>query len=157
MKKSRILNKYLNNALADMGHGDILVICDAGFPIPDDKKRVELALEKDKPGIVEVLELVMSDFIYEACTVAEEQKAFNPRLFEQITKLSTRCAVTTVKHADFIAQMPVQAKYIVRTGAFEPWGNLALRSGVDAPVWFQKPGTITPGYYQERASYKDDK
>ena len=46
---------------------------------------------------------------------------------------------------------------IVRTGAFEPWGNLALRSGVDAPIWFQKPGTIVPGYYEKRASYKDEK
>jgi D-ribose pyranose/furanose isomerase RbsD len=157
MKKSRILNKYLNEALADMGHGDVLVIADAGFPIPDDAKRIDLAIEKDKPTIVEVLDLIISDFIYEACTVAEEQKAFNPRLFEKIVGLCTRCPVETVKHEEFIKTMPVQAKYIVRTGAFEPWGNLALRSGVDAPTWFQKPGTIVPGYYETRASYKDEK
>ena len=52
--------------------------------------------------------------------------------------------------------MPARAKFIVRTGAFDPWGNVALTSGVDAPVWFQKPGVVTPAYYQERASYKDE-
>lgn len=156
MKKSRILNKYLNAALADMGHGDILLVVDAGFPIPDDRKRVDLALEQDRPGIVEVLDLVMSDFIYEACTVAVEQQAYNPRLFEQVTRLCTRCPVSTQNHAEFIATMPERAKYIVRTGAFDPWGNVALTSGVDAPVWFQKPGVVTPAYYQERASYKDE-
>ena len=51
--------------------------------------------------------------------------------------------------------MPARAKYIVRTGAFEPWGNVILRSGVDAPIWFQKPGTITPDYYSDRAGYKE--
>ncbi len=157
MKKSRILNKYLNDALADMGHGDILVIADAGFPIPDDQKRVDLAIEQDKPGIIEILDLVTSDFIYEACTVAEEQKSYNPLLHEKIVALCTRCTVDTVKHEEFIRSMPLRAKYIVRTGAFEPWGNLALRSGVDAPIWFQKPGTIVPGYYEQRASYRDEK
>ena len=81
MKKSRILNKYLNDAIADMGHGDLIIIADAGFSIPDLAKRVDLAIEKDKPGILEILELIMSDFIYEACIVAEEQKSFNPLLF----------------------------------------------------------------------------
>ncbi len=156
MKKSRILNKLLNEALADMGHGDVLVISDAGFPIPG-AKRIDLAIEQDKPGILEVLDLVMSDFIYEACTVAEEQKAYNPLLHAKIVEMCTRCPVETVKHEQFIKEMPVQAKYIIRTGAFDPWGNVALRSGVDAPIWFQKPGTIVPGYYESRASHKEKK
>ncbi len=138
MKKSRILNKYLNEAIADMGHGDHIIIADAGFPIPDPARRMDLAIEKDKPGIVEILELVMSDFIYEACIVAEEQKSYNPLLFQQVSRLADRCKVETIPHAELIAAMPASAKFIVRTGAFEPWGNVILRSGVDAPVWFQK-------------------
>ena len=78
MKRSRILNKYLNAAIADLGHTDYIIIADAGFPIPDDARRVDLAIEKDVPGIVQILDLVMSDFIYEECIVAEEQKAYNP-------------------------------------------------------------------------------
>jgi D-ribose pyranase len=155
MKKSRILNKYLNQAIADMGHGDYLIIADAGFPIPGDSKRVDLAIEKDKPGILEILELIISDFIYEECIVAEEQKAYNPVLFQKVASLCDRCSVVTMKHEDLINEMPIKAKYIVRTGAFEPWGNVILRSGVDASVWFQKPGTIAPDYYEKRAGYKE--
>ncbi len=157
MKRSRILNKYLNDAISDMGHGDLIVIADAGFPIPDAAKRIDLAIEKDKPGIVEILELIMSDFIYEACFVAEEQKSYNPLLFKKVSALADRCQVETIPHATFIADMQVRAKYIVRTGAFEPWGNVVLRSGVDAPEWFKKPGTSAPDYYSERVNYQEKK
>jgi D-ribose pyranase len=156
VKKSRILNKYLNQAIADLGHTDYIIIADAGFPISDDAKRIDLAIEKDKPGIIEILELVMSDLIYEECIVAEEQKSFNPPHFEKVTALCDRCAVTTMPHARLIEEMASKAKYIVRTGAFEPWGNVILRSGVDAPLWFQKPGTIVPGYYETRAEYREN-
>jgi D-ribose pyranase len=155
MKKSRILNKYLNEAIADMGHTDIIIIADSGFPIPSDAKRVDLAIERDKPGILEILELVMSDLVYEKCIVAEEQKQYNPPLFKKISALCDRCAVETMPHSDIMATMPEKAKYIVRTGAFEPWGNVILYSGVDAPEWFKKPGVSTPDFYASRAEYKE--
>jgi len=155
MKKSRILNSYLNNAIADLGHGDTVIVCDAGFPIADKARRVDLALEQDVPGIVQVLDLLMSDFIYEGVVVAEEQKSFNPLLFARIAELATRCPVETVPHTDIIGRYRDNAKYFIRTGAFEPWGNVVLTSGVDAPIWFEKPGTIAPDYYQDRVNYKD--
>jgi simple sugar transport system permease protein/D-ribose pyranase len=46
--------------------------------------------------------------------------------------------------------MAAKAKVIVRTGAFDPWGNILLYSGVDAPVWFSKPGLKVPEVYQKR-------
>lgn len=46
--------------------------------------------------------------------------------------------------------MASKAKVIVRTGAFDPWGNILLYSGVDAPVWFSKPGLNVPKEYQQR-------
>lgn len=155
MKKSRILNSHLNRAIATLGHGDLVVIADAGFPIPDEAKRIDLAIEQDVPTIVDIFDLMKSDFIYERCIVAEEQKKYNPKLFERIAKLSDRCAVETVPHEEFIRDMPRRAKYIIRTGAFEPWGNMALISGVDAPIWFRKEGTVVPDYYEERAGYEE--
>jgi D-ribose pyranase len=64
--------------------------------------------------------------------------------------------VETISHAEMIEQYPDKAKFIVRTGAFEPWGNVILCSGVDAPVWFKKPGTKVPDYYEDRASYEEE-
>ena len=93
MKKGRILNKKLNTAIADMGHSDMLIIADAGFPIPDEAQRVDLAIEKDLPSVEQVLSLIIEDFIYEKVIVADEQKQYNPPLFERICALCDRCEV----------------------------------------------------------------
>ena len=37
-----------------------------------------------------------------------------------------------------------------------PWGIVVLKAGIDAKVWFQKPGAITPGFYEERAAYDNE-
>ena len=155
MKKGRILNKALNDAISSMGHGDFIIISDAGFPIPEEK-RVDLAIEKDVPGIVEILKLLTGDFIYERVIVAEEQVENNPELYGKIKTHCDRCGIETIPHAELIKIYPEKAKYIIRTGAFEPWGNIVLCSGIDAPLWFEKPGTKVPDYYRERADYKED-
>lgn len=154
MKRSRILNKPLNDALSAMGHGDLIIISDAGFPIPEGK-RIDLAIEADTPTITEILELLVSDFIYERVIVAKEQKDYNPNLFARIDSICDRCDIETVDHEHLITSYREQAKFIVRTGAFEPWGNVILCSGVDAPLWFEKPGTIAPDYYQQRVAYTE--
>lgn len=155
MKKGRILNRDLNNAISMMGHGDIIVIGDAGFPVPKDAICVDLAIEQDFPSIVQLLDILISDFIYEKVEVAEEQEKHNPLLFEKISTMCDRCSVDTVPHEDFIERIPKMAKVIVRSGSFEPWGNVALTSGVDAPVWFEKEGCTSPDYYKERVAYEE--
>lgn len=139
-----------------MGHGDFIIISDAGFPISDEK-RIDLAIEADIPGIADILELVTSDLIYERVIVAEEQKDFNPQHYSRVEEICDRCEIETIPHAQIIEEYARKAKFIVRTGAFEPWGNVILCSGVDAPVWFQKPGVKVPDYYQERVDYKERK
>ena len=150
MKLGRILNKKLNTAIADMGHGDTLVICDAGFPIPSDEQRIDLALEKDVPTIEQVLDLILSDFCYEKVLVATELKAFNRPLYDAVERICGRCPVSAMPYAEFMATVPRAAKYIVRTGAFNPYGNIALTSAVDAPKWFSKPGLVVPDVYKDR-------
>ena len=138
-----------------LGHGDIVIIADLGFPIPNNIKRVELTLEKDDPGIIKVMDLLFSDFIYERVLVAEEQKLYNPPLFKKITEICDRCEVETIPHADIMNRERLNAKVIIRTGAFEPWGNVVLYSGVDASTLFEKEGIITPDFWKKKTSYKE--
>jgi D-ribose pyranase len=155
MKRGRILNRGLSDALASMGHGDWLVITDAGFPIPEDGRRIDLALEAGLPSVQQVLDLVLSDFIYEKFVTTIEQKTHHPRLYSDIASKIDRCPIETMPHETFIAEFPAKAKYFIRSGSFEPWGNIALCSGVDAPVWFEDgKGIIVPDYYKTRAGYK---
>ncbi len=53
-------------------------------------------------------------------------------------------------HEAILGEMAAKAKVIVRTGAFDPWGNILLYSGVDVPRWFDKPGVVAPDYYARK-------
>ena len=46
MKKSGIINQPLATAIAGLGHLDMVVIADAGLPIPDGPRRIDLADER---------------------------------------------------------------------------------------------------------------
>lgn len=156
MKAKGILNRDLMAAIADMGHEQIIVIGDVGVPIDDKQKRIDLAIAEELPTLEQVLRLVMEEMIYEKVIVAEEQKLYNPKHFAAVTQLSKRCAVETIPHRDLMDTYLKQAKYIIRTGGFEPWGNVVMAAGIDAPRWFRKEGCIVPDYYEERAGYKED-
>jgi D-ribose pyranase len=150
MKRNGILNLGLNQALAAMGHGDFLIVCDAGFPIPASVNRVDLAIVADVPDIETVLTVINADFIAEKFGYAHEMAQNNPRLKEKVDRIFAGTEVVTFPHLEILTELAAKAKFIVRTGAFDPWGNIVLYSGVDVPKWFTKPGTLVPEYYASR-------
>lgn len=159
MKKFGILNRKLNDALAALGHGDILIITDAGFPLPYEAQpgtiSVDLAIAQDLPDIPTILRLINDEIIYEECYVASNQEEYNPLLHEEIKSIVKRCSVEVIE-LEKLMLMGKRAKVIVRTGAFSPWGNIALISGVKAPAWFSKPGVKVPDFYTARFSFVDE-
>jgi D-ribose pyranase len=150
MKRNGILNLGLNQAIAAMGHGDYLIVCDAGFPIPSEVVRIDLAVIPDLPDIATVLTAINGEFIAEKVAYAAEMANNNPRLKEKVDQIFSGAEISTVSHADILGPLAHKAKFIVRTGAFDPWGNILLYSGVDVKKWFTKPGTVVPEYYQAR-------
>lgn len=46
MKKSAVLNEHISKSIATIGHFDLLTINDAGMPIPNDHRRIDLAVTK---------------------------------------------------------------------------------------------------------------
>jgi D-ribose pyranase len=150
MKRNGILNLGLNQALAAMGHGDLMIVCDAGFPIPAQVNRVDLAIVADVPDLETVLTAISADFIAEKIGYAHEMAQNNPRLKEKVDRIFVGAELVTFPHAEILSELALKAKYIVRTGAFDPWGNIVLYSGVDVPKWFTKSGTVVPEYYASR-------
>ncbi len=150
MKRNGILNLGLNQAIAAMGHGDYLIVCDAGFPIPSEVVRIDLAVIPDLPDIATVLTAIHGEFIAEKVAYAAEMANNNPRLKDKVDQIFSGAEISTVPHADILGPLAHKAKFIVRTGAFDPWGNILLYSGVDVKKWFTKPGTVVPDYYQSR-------
>lgn len=70
MKRKGILNKELMKAIADMGHEQLIVIGDAGVPVNDQAKRIDLAIAEELPTVRQVLELIEDEMIYERVIVA---------------------------------------------------------------------------------------
>ena len=44
-----------------LGHYDLITINDAGMPIPNDERRIDLAVTKGLPSFIDVLENVLTE------------------------------------------------------------------------------------------------
>ena len=150
MKKSGILNDKLGAALATLGHTDLILVVDAGFPIPRDADRIDLAITENLPDLRTVLSLISQELVVEGVVRAEDVVSNNPRLDEWLQQTFAGAEFTTRSHTDMLGELARQAKVIVRTGAFEPWGNIGLVCGVDVPKWFGGDGVVVPDYYADK-------
>lgn len=151
MQRNVVLNAELNHAIASMGHGDLMIVCDAGFPIPNETWRVDLAVVQDVPDLETVLTAINSAFVAEKVAYAAEMAVNNAPLLEKVKRIFSEVDdFETLPHATILGEMAAKAKVIVRTGAYDPWGNILLYSGVDVPKWFSKPGVIAPDYYAKK-------
>lgn len=150
MNRSRLLNAPLAHAIASMGHGDVMIVCDAGFPIPLTAWRIDLAIVPDVPDLATVLRAIAEAFIAEKVAYADTLPANNAPLLKKVREIFSDAEHTMIPHHVILTEMAAKAKVIVRTGAFDPWGNILLYSGVDVPQWFAKPGTVAPDYYAQK-------
>jgi D-ribose pyranase len=150
VNRSRLLNAELSHAIASMGHGDLMIVCDAGFPIPSSAWRIDLSIVPDVPDLETVLTPIAEQFIAEKVGYADNLAVNNAPLLEKLKRLFPDAEHAPVKHEAILSEMAAKAKVIVRTGAFDPWGNILLYSGVDVPAWFSKEGVIAPDYYARK-------
>ena len=150
MKRSGILNQQLSSAIAGLGHGDLLMVVDAGFPIPRDADRIDLAIVRDLPDLRTVLGIIRAEVISERVVIAAEMAQNNAPLEQWLRAEFDDADFELVPHEEMLTSVPARAKAIVRTGAFDPWGNIALSSGVDVSAWFSREGVVVPDYYAAR-------
>jgi len=127
MKKGGILNPQLNRIISEMGHGDMLIIADAGLPIPREVERIDLALKCGTPSFAEVLQAVFSELQIEEAYVAKEIKEKNPQTLNLISSIIEE--VKFISHEE-LKELSKQARAIIRTGECSPYANIILISGV---------------------------
>lgn len=150
MKRTGILNQQLSATLASLGHTDLLLVVDAGFPIPRGANRIDLAVTENLPDLRTVLDLIANEIIVEGVIRAEDVPTNNAPLDAWLADRFAGAEFTTRPHREVLGELAHEAKAIVRTGAFDPWGNVGLICGVDVPRWFSTPGVIAPDYYRDR-------
>lgn len=129
MKKHGILNSEISKLLSDLGHTDQITIADAGLPVPDGVKKIDLALKLGTPTFIEVLEEVLMDMAVEKVILAEEIKVDNESQLDAIQQLVDTNDAAFVSHEAF-KKLTGQSKAIIRTGEATPFSNIILQSNV---------------------------
>ncbi len=129
MKKQGILQAKLAETIASMGHGDLLVIADAGFPVPAGVPCIDLAVRCGLPLMLDVARAVAAELQVEELTVADELLARDNALPDALRRLFPGAGFGQMPH-DALKRLSGQARAVVRTGECTPYYNVILAAGV---------------------------
>jgi D-ribose pyranase len=132
MKKTPLLNVALSRLIASLGHGDLVVIGDAGLPVPPGVELIDLALTQGIPDFISTLNVVLSEMQVERHVLALEILDKQPSALVALEKLHAEGALgqrELLSHEQFKA-LSRQARAIVRTGECQPYCNIVLAAGV---------------------------
>lgn len=129
MKKSGILNARLASIVGSMGHTDLLVVADAGLPVPPTLECIDLAVTAGVPRLLEVLAAIAGELAVEHLTLADELLTGNEVLPGAIRALFPGVTEGRLPHAEF-ERLTGSARAVVRSGEVTPYANVILRSGV---------------------------
>ncbi|MFW6677692.1 D-ribose pyranase [Lacrimispora sp. AGF001] len=129
MLKTGILHPQLSRIMAEIRHMDMLVIADAGLPVPKGVERVDLGWKQGNPGYLEVLEEIEKYMITEKAVFAQEALMVSGELHkEALALLPAGIPVEYVPHTE-LKKMTEGAKAIILTGEFTGYTNVILISG----------------------------
>jgi D-ribose pyranase len=132
MKKTPLLNIAVSRVIASLGHGDILMIVDAGMPVPAGVELIDLALTHGVPDFLSVLNVVLTEMQVEGHVLADEMLSKQPPALAPVTDLHASGALgeqRLVSH-EALKQLSRAARAIIRTGECQPYTNIALVAGV---------------------------
>lgn len=129
MKKAGILNRRLAEAIAGMGHTDLLVVGDVGLPVPPGVACVDLAVTAGLPALLDVVQAIATELQVEGVMLAEETRGRGDSLAADLLNLFPAAEVTWVSH-EALKEASTVARAVVRTGEATAYANIILRSGV---------------------------
>jgi D-ribose pyranase len=127
VKRAGILNRHLSGALAELGHGHGVLVCDAGMPVPAGPRVVDLAFRSGVPSFAEVLDGLLDELVVEGATAAYEVQGANP---EASALLDARFPGLELVAHERLKELSAGARLVVRTGEARPYANVLLRCGV---------------------------
>jgi len=132
MKRTALLHSALSEVIATMGHGDLLVLGDAGLPIPrgaQAPQRIDLAVSRGVPSLQAVLDAVLSELQVERSIIAQEALVGPAHALPAWFPHALQIPCETLSHEAF-KQRCAGARAMVRTGECTPYANIILVAGV---------------------------
>ncbi|BBV76567.1 L-fucose mutarotase [Raoultella planticola] len=157
MRPGKILHPQIAEALASLGHGDIVLVTDAGAPIPPHSQRIDLAFYAGMIDLLDILFVLRHEIFIENVIFADEVPQKNPKLLQRVTEIFTGSGAdfTLIPHARLVAEIYSRARVIIRSGSLMPWGNFALVASTDPDAWFDDSMQIIPEYAERSAKIKN--
>ncbi|UUE20235.1 D-ribose pyranase [Microbacterium sp. J1-1] len=130
-KTATTINPALSRVISETGHTDLVVVTDAGLPIPPGSERIDLAYRPGAPAFLDVLDTVLAEMVVEGATVSAEVAEKSP---EVLAALRERFAgmgfeIELIPHVEF-KKLSQGARAFVRSGEFTPYANVILHAGV---------------------------
>jgi D-ribose pyranase len=143
VKRNGILNGQLLSLMARLGHGDMIVITDRGFPFPHNgfTEVIDLGIIPNVPSFADVLFPLLEELEIEGYIYAQEMKKSNPRMAERIEQhpaLNGKAMreQSVIPHPQFkqivMGEDPSRGLLtgFIRTGEFTKYTNVILTCGV---------------------------
>ena len=159
MRPGRILHPELEKALATCGHTDIILVTDAGFPIPKDANRIDLGYYAGQADLLDILRMLRKEIFVEEVAFAPEVKTHHPALYKDLQEIYTGSGAVFkgIPHEELVAEIAPKAKVIIRSGSLNAWGNIALTCSTDPFAWFTEDDvTILDGYVERRKRIEEN-
>lgn len=128
-KTSTTINPALSRVISETGHTDLIVVTDAGLPIPPGSERIDLAYRPGAPAFFDVLDTVLAEMVVEGATVAAEVAEQSPEVLAQLRERLPGIEIDLVPHVEF-KQRTHGARAFIRSGEFTPYANVILHAGV---------------------------
>ena len=138
MREIGILNRDLASVLSQQGHGDLLMVTDAGFAIPSDLEIIDISLSENVPMVMDVLDELNKYFSVEKMYMSDEARELSPSHFKKVSgAFGPEIEIETIPHAD-LKKMSREVKVVIRTGDFTAYGNVILVSGAGDRWYIEK-------------------
>lgn len=153
MQPNKILNAKLAGSLATLGHSDVVLVTDAGFPIPKDANIVDLGLTAGTVDVLEILRTLRQHMFVEEVRFAPEVKTEYPKLYKQVQEIYTGSGASFIPapHEELIDTWAPKAKLVIRSGSLTAWANFALVASTDPFAWYRDDEEVEPlPLYKER-------
>ncbi len=160
MRPDRILHPELAAALATLGHTDIVLVTDAGFPIPPHAKRIDLGFWPGTVDVLEILRVLRQEMFAEEVHFASEVRDRHPQLYRDVQTIYTGSGAEfhEASHEILCHDIAHRAKVVIRSGSFNPWANFALIASTDPFAWFTEQSGVQPlpAYVARRQRIRDN-
>lgn len=130
-KTATTINPALSRVISETGHTDLIVVTDAGLPIPPGAERIDLAYRPGAPAFLDVLDTVLAELVVEGATVSAEVAEVSPEILAALQERfgGQGFEIELVPHVEF-KERTRAARAFVRSGEFTPFANVILRAGV---------------------------